>query len=322
MKGAENMYQILDFIDSKSIRDFNKNTKFSPSEQAILISKSEKRTIEEKISALAEIIHTYSEKEFQFEYQDDRIINFKKIIINTIRSWEAVLKGRKDSSEGYIYAVYLAEKDFNDSMHDDRLYFTSYEGAFEYLKKEKQHYLDDEDLRDCITMGMIQRIKLNKTDWNYIDNFYFDNDLRLVTLIPGFHSTAIYRGGRLCDPYPWCDYAMFIPVPFKAGDIVKVESPFYKTAYGVFPYEWKRPERKDWYSFEMSLDMYDNTSKTFWSTDDTNILEIEYCPDEELPEDEKILKGIREIRKGKMDFFVLLEHYKDLDRFDNIFFKK
>lgn len=316
------MYQILDFIDSKSIRDFNKNTKFSPSEQAILISKSEKRTIEEKISALAEIIHTYSEKEFQFEYQDDRIINFKKIIINTIRSWEAVLKGRKDSSEGYIYAVYLAEKDFNDSMHDDRLYFTSYEGAFEYLKKEKQHYLDDEDLRDCITMGMIQRIKLNKTDWNYIDNFYFDNDLRLVTLIPGFHSTAIYRGGRLCDPYPWCDYAMFIPVPFKAGDIVKVESPFYKTAYGVFPYEWKRPERKDWYSFEMSLDMYDNTSKTFWSTDDTNILEIEYCPDEELPEDEKILKGIREIRKGKMDFFVLLEHYKDLDRFDNIFFKK
>lgn len=316
------MYQILDFIDSKSIRDFNKTTKFSPSEQAILISKSEKRTIEEKISALAEIIHTYSEKEFQFEYQDDQIINFKKIIINTIRSWEAVLKGRKDSSEGYIYAVYLAEKDFNDSMHDDRLYFTSYEGAFEYLKKEKQHYLDDEDLRDCITMGMIQRIKLNKTDWNYIDNFYFDNDLRLVTLIPSFHSTAIYRGGRLCDPYPWCDYAMFIPVPFKAGDIVKVESPFYKTAYGVFPYEWKRPERKDWYSFEMSLDMYDNTSKTFWSTDDTNILEIEYCPDEELPEDEKILKGIREIRKGKMDFFVLLEHYKDLDRFDNIFFKK
>lgn len=82
------MYQILDFIDSKSIRDFNKNTKFSPSEQAILISKSEKRTIEEKISALAEIIHTYSEKEFQFEYQDDRIINFKKIIINTIRSWK------------------------------------------------------------------------------------------------------------------------------------------------------------------------------------------------------------------------------------------
>ena len=321
MKGVGNMYQILDFIDSKSIRDLNKNTKFSPSEQAILISKSEKRTIEEKISALAEIIHTYSEKEFQFEYQDDRIINFKKIIINTIRSWEDVLRGRKDSSDGYIYAVYLAEKDFNDSMHDDRLYFTSYEGAFEYLKKEKQHYLDDEDLRDCITMGMIQRIKLNKTDWNYIDNFYFDNDLRLVTLIPSFHSTAIYQGGRLCDPYPWDDYAMFIPAPFKVGDIVKVESPFYKTAYGVFPYEWKRPERKDWYSFEMSLDMYDNTSKTFWSTDDTNILEIEYCSDEELPEDEKILKGISEIRKGKMDFFVMLEQYKDLERFYNTFFK-
>ena len=114
------MYTILDFIDSKSIREFNKNTKFSPSEQAILISKSESRTIKEKIRALDEILHTYSEKEFQFEYKDNQIINLKKTIINTIRSWEDVLNGRKDSSDGYIYAAYFADDYSGSPAHPGR----------------------------------------------------------------------------------------------------------------------------------------------------------------------------------------------------------
>ena len=56
-------------------------------------------------------------------------------------------------------------------------------------------------------------------------------------------------------------------------------------------------------SFTMSLDMYDQDTKKFWFTDDTCILDLEYCSDEELPEKENVLKGLSDIRYGKVDFF-------------------
>lgn len=80
------MYNTLDFIDSKSIRDFNKDTQFSPVEQAILIAESERRTIEEKLNAWKEILHAYSEEKFRYENFAHQVINFKDIIINTIKS--------------------------------------------------------------------------------------------------------------------------------------------------------------------------------------------------------------------------------------------
>ena len=63
----------------------------------------------------------------------------------------------------------------------------------------------------------------------------------------------------------------------------------------------------------MSLDMYDSAEKRFWYTDDTSILKMEYCTDEELPENESVLKALSEVRKGEMDFFVLLEGYEKLN---------
>ena len=56
------MFNVLDFIDSKSIRDYNKDTEFSPAEQAILISKSRKTTVEEKVNALKELLQAYGKK--------------------------------------------------------------------------------------------------------------------------------------------------------------------------------------------------------------------------------------------------------------------
>ena len=46
------MYDFLRFIDSPDIREFNKDTNFTPAEQAVLISLSDKTTVEEKIEAL------------------------------------------------------------------------------------------------------------------------------------------------------------------------------------------------------------------------------------------------------------------------------
>lgn len=308
------MFNILDFIDSKAIRAFNKETKFSPAEQAILISKSRKTTVEEKVNALKELLQAYGKNEIWHEDHDGERIDFRKVIRNTIISWEYALEGRADKT-GYVYTAYFAEQDFNDEMHRDELYFTSYDRAYQYLEEEKRSYLEDEDLRDCVTMGVICKVKLNDKDWEAVDKYYFDNELRLVALLPRSCVPGLLPGKRLCDPYPWCDYAFYIPVPFKAGDIVKVESPFDRTYYGVFSHEWEKPMRKEMESFLMSLDMYDQDTKKFWFTDDTCILDLEYCSDEELPEKENVLKGLSDVRYGKADFFMLLYHYDNLNEF-------
>mgnify|MGYP003301955204 CR=1 FL=1 len=44
------MFNILDFIDSKEIREYNCTTKFTPIEQAVLIYHSERTTVDEEMS--------------------------------------------------------------------------------------------------------------------------------------------------------------------------------------------------------------------------------------------------------------------------------
>lgn len=44
-------------------------------------------------------------------------------------------------------------------------------------------------------------------------------------------------------------------------------------------------------------------------TDDTDILGLECCREEELPESEKVLKLIRDVRCGKLDFIALLRWF-------------
>jgi len=44
------MFNILDFIDSKEIREYNQNTEFTPIEQAALIYHSERTTVDEEMS--------------------------------------------------------------------------------------------------------------------------------------------------------------------------------------------------------------------------------------------------------------------------------
>ncbi len=63
MKG----YDVLPFIDSPDIREFNKHTKFLPAEQAVLIAVSKTKTVEEKLEVLQYLADQYSDNEFGTE---------------------------------------------------------------------------------------------------------------------------------------------------------------------------------------------------------------------------------------------------------------
>lgn len=61
------MFHILDFIDSKDIREHNANTQFTPMEQAVLIYHSVRTTIDDKMTAWRELLERYGEDDFKIE---------------------------------------------------------------------------------------------------------------------------------------------------------------------------------------------------------------------------------------------------------------
>lgn len=117
----------LKFIDSPDIREYNKNTDFSPAEWAILIKASNRRTVEEKLDALQYLVEHYGEDEFGEEkinisppvnlpYKTD--IAFRDIVIKTLKIWEDILNSREEEKSA-IYAAKLEEKgDGGDSLGD------------------------------------------------------------------------------------------------------------------------------------------------------------------------------------------------------------
>lgn len=310
-------YDVLQFIDSPDIREFNKDTKFIPAEQAVLIAVSKTKTVKEKLVALQYLVSQYSDDEFGTEkvckyWCMDKRESFRDTVIETIRIWREILQDR-NNSEGYVYAVKLMEKGFDRWNLGDYCFFSSYDKAYEDMVLSKQLYLDDEYLIDTKTYGEILRIRVDEQEFKSIDYdvYRFDNELQLVEVI-GLET----RQSQEDENYGLVsDYSIYVPLPFVSGDIVKYDSLFCENQYGVFSHEWEKPEDKSWTSLEVSLDIYDEKQKTFDYTDDTWILNLTYCTDDELPKGQDALRLIREVRKGKMDFYDILHWYSrdDLD---------
>lgn len=109
-------YDVLQFIDSSDIQEFNKHTKFMPAEQAVLIAVSKTKTVEEKLEALQYLVDHYSDSEFGtekvYEYWcTDKRESFRDTVMETIWIWRDIFQER-EILEGYVYAVTLGEKGF------------------------------------------------------------------------------------------------------------------------------------------------------------------------------------------------------------------
>ena len=86
------------------------------------------------------------------------------------------------------------------------------------------------DLKDVQTLGEIIRITVDagNASYGYDQNHYlFDTDMRLIDAYRKYYDDTFPVSGIGA-------YYCYIPLPFKAGDIVKCESPYHETYYGVF----------------------------------------------------------------------------------------
>lgn len=181
--------------------------------------------------------------------------------------------------------------------------------AWEYLLKEKQEYLDDEDIKHVKTFASIERIKLDDTEGSDGESYLFDNEMRMVNISVDCDRAFAGQGEfTLAD-----EYLVYVPLPFRNGDIVKVDFPHVGVHYGVFSGEWKKPEESCRIHMFASLEMYIEERADFDYTDGDpywdDVLGFSFCKDEELPEDEQVLKLIRAVRKGDMDFYTLLHKF-------------
>lgn len=315
------MKDLLEFIDSSDIREYNRETKFAPAEWAVLIRSSKKRTIEEKREALQYLVDRYREEEFGDEKVNmsapmypplDERMPIREVVKKTLAIWQDILDDR-NRNEGVVFAAKLEEKGYCASGLTEYGFFSNYGDAFSYLSHEKQEYLEDEDLKDIETIGEIRRIKMG----GGYDSYYFDTQMRLVDLGED-EERMIEEEGMMPHPLQSLVYNIFVPLPFRVGDIVKVDNWGEDPYYGVIFRDWNPPEYREGIRMWMSLDLYHAGRDEFDYTDGTGdcILNYSLCPDEELPADVQVLKLIRAVRQGKLDWYVLLHKYgrKELDQ--------
>ena len=297
------MYDFLHFIDSPDVREFNKNTVFTPAEQAVIISRSEKTTVDDKLEALQYLADTYTEEEFHGESVNcegtiKSGTGIRAVVLDTIRVWKHALEVRTQN-DGVIYQASVREKEYFD-VHVNCQYFTDYDKAYAYLLDEKQSYIED-GLEDCILCGSIERKKLN-WDGDGEQEYRFDHDMKLVEV---FDCGEIREDFCLLE-----DFAAYVPLPFKEGDIVRLECYCAPDFYGVISHDWDRPKNQYEIIMWISLDVYDREKRDFDYTDGGDcVLNYYRCSYEELPEKEKMLKLISDVRKGKLDFYTLLHKF-------------
>ena len=307
------MFDILDFIDSEEIREFNRNTVFAPMEQAILIGQSLNTSVEQKISAWKMLVEQYSEEEFQnaqVGYMTGSDVSFKEVVEREIKRQEKALRCQKVSA-GVVFGARLQEEEFPRDSSENR-FFSTYEKAYDFLKKQKQEYLDDEDLRNVRTKGVINVEWLDQEeDYNSVA-FYFDDQLIMTQVYTDF------TGGE--NELDMSFYGCYVPLPFTKGDILKsMEFRFDGSrVYGVLSHEVNSETTMDFLRrFGDSSDMC-VTLDTIWKEDGKyklghehlNFLHVERCTEDELPEDEEILKKISEMRRNNIEpkDFTEMEH--------------
>lgn len=231
------MVDIFDFIDSKDIREYNRQlgTKFTPIEQAVLIYHSDLKTVEEKLAAWNELLDAYNEENFsEINLPDGGKVTNRDIMFGhtyrqkveiTVKAFEKALK-LKSNTEGMLYIVKIYAN--ADSQAYDTTYkeaeFSSFEKAYEYIRTSKEREFLDYGTAPASTMNFSMRvIPLDEADEDTTE-FIFDNDFRMMQIY--FHYNDEKYG---------LDYVfIYVPLPFKKGDIVR--SIYDTNDYAIVPH--------------------------------------------------------------------------------------
>lgn len=214
-------YDFKKFIDSPDLKNYLKEEMFTPGEQAVLITKS-LCPIEEKIKALQYLANIYGENPYcprkKCSQTKCRKKNYllKELIDCTLGYWRSVLEARNDNSD-VIFAAIVYEKGRDNTYLNDYKFFDDFKSSYKYIVDEKKRLLEyGVHDGDTIFFANIQRIPINRDD-AMIDEreiYYFNQNMELY---------RVFEAGKhvLCKNLE--ELYVYIPLPFKKGDIVKCD---------------------------------------------------------------------------------------------------
>ena len=222
------VYNLLDFFDSPDIAEFNRYTRFTPAEQAVLIARCEKQTITAKYEALLYLLQTYSESEFGMErvIRDWRLHKSEESLIDSIvkklSMWKEAIHSIERVEPQVIYAVLLDSQELRQ-----RRYFSSYEGAYEYLEQRMGKKNPPVMISPVYRNARIQRIVLDAPNSREGEFTYrFNSELDMV----GIHA----HGDKYVSELDLAkDFYVYVPIPFKEGDSVKAVSIYTDAYHGI-----------------------------------------------------------------------------------------
>jgi len=280
------MIDIFDFIDSKDIRDYNRQlgTMFTPIEQAVIIYNCDSVTVEEKLAAWHELLDAYNEEDFsKINLPDGGKVTNRDIMLGhtyrqmteiTVDGFEkALLLKNKTENVFYLTQIYAGE----NSTDCEESEFSSYDKAYEYLCNSKKRELLDYGEKLNLTMNYAMRVISLDESNNDMTEFIFDNDFRMTNIY--------FWTGR--ENYGLDMIYIYIPLPFKKGDIVHTIDG--SNSYAIVP---KTPDKNYFIhacdSTAMHITAFCLSERNGEIIDDFghyNIFSLERCTEEDLPQD-------------------------------------
>ncbi|SEL40388.1 hypothetical protein SAMN02910353_02532 [Ruminococcus sp. YRD2003] len=285
---------VLDFIDSKTLRQHLSGQTLAPAVECILIAQSRSRSFNDKLAALQERYEHYSTEDFKRGAYNSFAEDFKWALKEYIEFKQGLLENINDASfYGEHYRVFTIEAD--DYEINGTICF-ELNRAIAIAKM-----LEGED---C---------KIIMREFNYVDTEPFTIELNShKEIIDIFISKYVDAEYNVQNAYAE------IPHKYEIGDIVKSGDNYAVVAdvkhYKVLPDYMKHSDDTDMclYCLGYYKDQLHSCKGAFGHLHFL-ILKTELCPEEELPESKKELIVLSRLLKGEIRIADFLEMYSNGD---------
>lgn len=283
---------VLDFIESKTLRQHLSGQTLAPAVECILIAQCQSRTLEDKLEALQERYDAYTTKDFKRGAYNSFADDFKWALKEYIEYKAGLLKKINDTSfNGEHYRVFTIEAD------DYEINGTI---CFELNRAIAIAKMLEGD--DC---------KIIMREFNYVDIEPF-----IIELNSNKEINDIYISKCENVEYNVQNAYAEIPHKYEIGDIVKSGDNYAVVAdvkhYKVLPDHMKYSDDTDMCLYCLGF-CEDNihSCKGAFGHAHFSILQTELCPEEELPENEKELIVLSRLLKGEIRIANFLEMYSN-----------
>lgn len=286
-------YNVLDFIDSDTLREMLRGKQLEPATECILIAQCKKQSMKKKLAALQKRYQIYSPMEFQkgvFHLRETT--DFADALNRYITEMDKYLHLTDTVSTEYIFQI-----QYEFALHNHT--FASFAEAVSYLKST------DADAEDC------QIIRRKLYDTRELPICYHMNEQ--------FEIAAI----KLYDEFDWNIENAFAELPheYQVGDIVQ-----YRDDYYVLANVCRATKETRWLSRadygDMSLYCFGYYPDKLHSCGGSyghahiQVLQAERISLAELPQEMKPLLAFSLLLKDEMKITDFLESYSNGMLFD------